>query len=730
VIQKSLTVGLAALLLWPQIPLSAKEVEPDDLFGLVSALRTETATLSPIPISRTPGTVSIVTEAQIKQMGATSLDEILTHVAGVDAVLGPMGFAGNIRGFGGSPFNEGMQYLIDGNLYNSPDKGGSSASPGWHSFPVPVEMIKQVEVIREPISALYGPNAFYGVVNVITKKGADFENGGVASVRVGNRGSGRGMQRYSGAYGFGNEKYNFAAASDFSREMGPTWVTQDLRITNSDSMVSAKLADFLVSWNNQNGKNEDFYIGQFPGRTGQPQQSINLAGVVYTKDVTDNLNLFSRTSFLSRRGSNCQVCHNVNFTKSFEPDTKRESFYRMYQQFHAKLRAGEAHQVTVGAEMMYDKDHMDAGVSQNGEIVARTYSGFLQEMWQMTDGVSATVGARIDNSDWSRTENLVSPRALMVFNPTERSTYRAGFSMAHRVPTYHDLYAFFKLNPDPPNDFFITGNPTLKPETIKMFTLGSDQWLSNKFLVKANGFFSIITNHIDQTILNEAEFEALGFLPKVGTTSPPNSSTRNLYRFADGSTGTVNAQTWINNPETAFVTGGEVEMAFKPSRFVDMSVSYGYKNVDFSDDTRSIFSREENTLPPFANAAFRGGGHPANAPKHKAAASLTVYPIANLMINVTERYRYKFYTIPSRQNQVAVLPFPDGFDGREQAQDMLLTDFHVRYRFPKGVSLALLGRNVFDQRGREWKNRMVTNLNTGRDFFLEATYEFGGMAQR
>lgn len=708
----------------------AEDAGAEDLYSVVSSLTAETPTLSPIPVSKTPGTVSVITAKQIQDMGATTLDEVLAHMPGVDAYYSPMGFAGNIRGFGGSPFQEGVQYLIDGHLYNSPDKGGSSASPGYSSFPVPVEMIKQVEVIREPISALYGPNAFLGVINVITKKGADFNKGGTVVARAGGPNSGRGLQRYAAAYGRDNGKVGYALGGDFSREMGPTYVVRNSRIRNSQASANVRLNDFLLSWYNQNGDISPFPLGPQVGRaftSNTAQQSINLAGMTYSKNLTDDVSLFSKSSFLMRRGSNCQQCHNSSFLKTSEPDERRESFYRIFQQFHTKIRTVQDHQITAGAEFMYDKDHMDAGVSSNPNVVMRTYSGFLQDMWNVTDEFSATFGARVDNSGWSTRENLTSPRALFVYTPTDKVTYRSGFTMAHRVPTFHDQHAFFKLVPfdripsgAAVNDFFITGTPTLKPETIQTFNLGTDRWLSNKTLVKINGFYSIVKNQIDMGMLNDDEFEAMGLLPRVGTTAQG----RPVYEFADGSTGTVTSQAWLNNPHDAYVAGGELEFLFRPNRFLDMGLSYGYKNISFSDDPSETWSREESAAPQSLTAANRGGGHPANAPKHKATASMTLYPTSRLMCNVSARYRYKFYTVPGRQNQVEGLPAP--YNGKNQVQDALLTDFHVRYAFPGGVKLSVLGRNVFNQRPREFYLREDTTLVTGRDFFAQLAYDFGG----
>ena len=83
-------------------------------------------TLGGASLSWTPGGFQGLDVGQI----CGNVDEAISLLPGVDSRMSPMGFAGFIRGFGGSPFQEGIQFQLDGLLYNSPDKGGSAAIPG------------------------------------------------------------------------------------------------------------------------------------------------------------------------------------------------------------------------------------------------------------------------------------------------------------------------------------------------------------------------------------------------------------------------------------------------------------------------------------------------------------------------------------------------------------------------------------------------------------------------
>lgn len=84
-----------------------------------------------------------------------------------------------VRGVSGSDqFNGRVLVMIDGYRLNETiyDSGAIG-----NEFPLDVDLIERVEVVRGPASSIYGSNAFFGVINVITKKGADFKGGEVAA---------------------------------------------------------------------------------------------------------------------------------------------------------------------------------------------------------------------------------------------------------------------------------------------------------------------------------------------------------------------------------------------------------------------------------------------------------------------------------------------------------------------------------------------------------------------
>lgn len=137
------------------------------------------ATGSQQPIAKAPAVASVVTAADIRAMGATDLDEVLEtvpglHVAKSSSFYNPIY---TIRGIY-SDFNPQILMMINGVPITNIYLGNRSQIWGG----MPVEAIERVEVIRGPGSAIYGADAFAGVVNIITKNSQD-----IAGTEVGGR---------------------------------------------------------------------------------------------------------------------------------------------------------------------------------------------------------------------------------------------------------------------------------------------------------------------------------------------------------------------------------------------------------------------------------------------------------------------------------------------------------------------------------------------------------------
>nr|MCU0556597.1 TonB-dependent receptor plug domain-containing protein [Desulfobacterales bacterium] len=128
---------------------------------VVTATRTET-TLDKVGGSA----VSVVTATDIEAAKQTRVAEALKGIPGIDIVAsGGPGSAATVFIRGGDSKN--TLVLVDGIMFNDPSSPNRSADLAN----LTLDNIERIEVVRGPLSALYGSNATGGVINILTKKG-------------------------------------------------------------------------------------------------------------------------------------------------------------------------------------------------------------------------------------------------------------------------------------------------------------------------------------------------------------------------------------------------------------------------------------------------------------------------------------------------------------------------------------------------------------------------------
>ncbi len=155
------------MILQPQV--SAEKTNIFDL-SLEELMNISIATRTPIPMEEAPSIVSVVTASEIRNMGARNIEDVLRSVPGFDITNDNRQFKLNARGiYPVSPNNNKFRIEIDGHHLCADYFGGVQTLIKF----VPVNSINRIEIMRSPGSALYGANAFLGVINIVTKKGGD-----------------------------------------------------------------------------------------------------------------------------------------------------------------------------------------------------------------------------------------------------------------------------------------------------------------------------------------------------------------------------------------------------------------------------------------------------------------------------------------------------------------------------------------------------------------------------
>jgi outer membrane receptor protein involved in Fe transport len=177
-------LALASILL-SQAPCAFAQSSDEDELALVYGDKSTVsiATGSQQSLRRAPAVATVITAEDIAAMGATDLDEVLETVPGVHVSRNAIGYVPiyTIRGIGGAgPTNPQVLLLQNGVQMTSMYTGDQGNNRGR----TPLENIARIEIIRGPGSALYGADAYSGVINIVTKTAADMQ-GTQVGVRAG-----------------------------------------------------------------------------------------------------------------------------------------------------------------------------------------------------------------------------------------------------------------------------------------------------------------------------------------------------------------------------------------------------------------------------------------------------------------------------------------------------------------------------------------------------------------
>jgi vitamin B12 transporter len=164
-------LGLAFILGWATNTLSQGQAPIEKALELEPVV--VTATVAPTPLGRTTAPVTVISREQIAAQQATSVTELLRQVPGVHInQSGARGGVSSVYVRGSDP--NFTVVLIDGIKVNDPtnSRGGS-----FDFSTLSTDNIARIEIVRGPLSAVYGSDALGGVINIITRRGEGVPNG-------------------------------------------------------------------------------------------------------------------------------------------------------------------------------------------------------------------------------------------------------------------------------------------------------------------------------------------------------------------------------------------------------------------------------------------------------------------------------------------------------------------------------------------------------------------------
>jgi iron complex outermembrane recepter protein len=400
----------------------------------------------PEPLSDAPASVFVITNDEIRRSGATSLPEALRLAPNLLVSRdSASGYVITARGFSrtGNTVANKMLVLIDGRSVYSPLFAGVF----WDMQDVMLEDIERIEVISGPAGTLWGTNAVNGVINIITRS-AGATQGTLISAGAGSM-ERQGAVRYGGKLGDHGHYRVYAKHVDSKNTDAADGSARD------DDWHRTQVG-FRADWN-LTAHRFGFQANAYDGKLSQPEPgALTLTGLDF--DIgsipISGLNLLAHWMHELSDGSSFSMqAYYDRVERNIRPvfDHTLEIFD---VQFQHSLRPIGAHAFSWGAEYRYGVDSGDNTSAPFVELLPenpnqRWISLFAQDEISLTETLRLTLGARLENNEYTGNEFLPSIRLAWKFAP-EHLLWTA-ISRAVRSPSRldADFRAEFPL-PSPP----------------------------------------------------------------------------------------------------------------------------------------------------------------------------------------------------------------------------------------------------------------------------------------
>lgn len=595
-----------------------------------------TASKSAQKLTDAPATMYVVTREQIKARGYSGLNEVLADIPEIEVIWGTSSSSFDnitLRGMSG---NSKFVIMVDGIRLGSPTGSKQKVSSNY-----PVAMAQRIEIIMGPASALYGADAYSGIINIITVTGNDF-NSVDAKASYGMFNNTDNMM----VAGFGNDEASFQiSASYFSAqsanlpEIYPEnfqWFNNNYKVDGSmdlfGSNVTVPIKEFsmpLTDWYVGAKANfSDFTVGF----------SKNYAMSSSSAGTLDNTTMFWDDAIIESSMENFYVNHQYNATSekfsvnstasysAFEwlPNSKFINHYSSYANAYKYDFNSSAKFENQIQYLFSDKQSIIAGVSydfqnilpKTGDLYKKydksipaalqnlywpgsnvsdingndltmnqdflymnfyNVGAYAQYMLNINDMVKFTLGSRFDYN--SRYGNSINPRAGVVITPSEKFTVKLLYGKAYLAPSGTAQYEQY-------GSFYPTTNG-----------LGEITGLQSSFLHLANPDLKPAVN-------NAFELSMLFFLSENLTLSANGFLNLQSDLLADGGepNGTYNGfpVDWIErsiNASESEAFGGTFKAdIIVPIGSGQLQTSVAYSYVDGDIDDQPLLYTAKNTV--------------------------------------------------------------------------------------------------------------------------------------
>jgi len=406
-------------------------------------------------VTETPSAVTVITPVEIQRAArGNQLGRALEGMTGVDVVQnGTTDFNVNTRGFNNST-NRRLLILVDGRDVALQQIGATE----WNSFQLPLDEFSRIEMVRGPAAALYGANAFNGVLNMTSYSPREVL-GSKVSLLAGDYETMRFDARHAGAW----DALSYKITAGHSQSLN---ISKSRTIADSSSLEYPGLfpknieqqplrdedrntfATYGTLRMDYDLNSDDRVLAEFGYSQFGDEVMLAGAGRIH---VPKSEKPYARIAYNSNR-FNIQTSYNARNTL----DTMRilaapkgtiildESFdINVDAQYNTSVM--ESINLIVGAQYQHQSTASYNTVFPNEPILADFQGVYGQAEWTASPMLKLIASARVDNGNIYPTQ--FSPRGALVFTPIENQQFRITAGRSFQRPNYSELFRKYGFAP-------------------------------------------------------------------------------------------------------------------------------------------------------------------------------------------------------------------------------------------------------------------------------------------
>ena len=427
-------------------------------------------------IADAPASISVITGEELQKKSYTDVIDAVKNMPGVSVQGGGNNKEITIRGMGASY----TKYLVNGRPVSAGRTVNGNGTDGGKigAYLPPIDMIERIEVVRGPMSSLYGSDAMGGVINIITKKASSSDWHGSISPEYTKSDNDYANDSYGvGFYATGpliKDKLSLSLDGNFQGNDESDYIGgEGQKSGSSESEKKVKKLGTELVWsvdeNNDIGLRYDF------------------SGQQYTTTLGKSVGTAAEASINENEKEMYTLTHKAHYDKfildSYFQDEKTKKVYsgavadRKQEDLKVFNTQGTFflgdHTLTVGGqyqtEEITDTTNGLASVTGVTSLERWLFALYAENEWNITDDFALTLGARFNKDQYFGGE--ITPRIYGVYHLTDALTLKGGVSTGYKQPTISQISEGFGSRTGKGSGVII-GNPNLSPEKSTSYELG------------------------------------------------------------------------------------------------------------------------------------------------------------------------------------------------------------------------------------------------------------------